>query len=400
MMILSQRVAQMKTAASIVQGQRARELKAQGVEIINLAQGEPDFPTPPSIVEAAFAAVRKGMTHYTDSRGIAPLRQAIAKKLEIENGVGYDPDREIVVTPGSKAAIFYVLQALLNPGDEALILEPAWLSYVDCVTLAGGVPVAVPAFAGTGFKPAAKALLDRLTERSRVLIINNPANPTGALWNRQELEALAELAKERRLIVLADEIYEKIVFSDTAPISIASLPGMRERAVIVNGFSKTYAMTGWRIGYLAGPETIVAQCLKVHQHVSTCAPAMSQSGALEALAGGRLLWEPMLNEYRKRRDFFLKAFHGDGLMFCRPPLGSFYVFADISTWGLSSEEAARFCLEKAGIMVTPGAAYGRCGESYLRFCLTVDMPALKQAYENLSRALGALNKANCNGVHL
>jgi aspartate aminotransferase len=366
---------------------RARELQQQGARVVNLGGGDPDFDTPPHIVAAAAAAIAKGFTHYVASRGIPELRQAVAAKFERDNGLAYDPDAEVIVTAGGKLALYIALAALVEPGDEVLIFEPAWVSYEPMIRMLDGVPAAVPLRPEDHFVLDPDALKERITPRTRAMILNSPNNPTGRVLAAAELAAVAAAAREHAIWVLSDEIYEPIVYDGRRHVSLASLPGMRDLTVTVNGMSKTYAMTGWRLGYLGAPAALCAQILKVQQHVVTCAPSFTQAAGAAALQGPQECVAAMVAEYDRRRRFMTDALNAIPGVRCPLPEGSFYLFPRVAYRGMDSNALARFLIEEAHVAVTPGAAFGRSAAQNIRLTFATSMANLRQAAEQLKAAM-------------
>jgi aspartate/methionine/tyrosine aminotransferase len=380
---ISRNLTNIVPSASMDISEKVKNLRIMGSDIIDLTIGEPDFNTPSHIKEAALKALAENKTHYTNGQGIIELRRAIANKLKKDNKIGVDPEAEILVAPGAKQAIFYSLLAVLNPGDEVLIPEPYWLSYPDILKLAQGVPVGMPSREEDCFKIGIKELKRAVSCRTKALILNSPNNPTGIIWNKEDLQQIASFVYEHDLMVISDEIYEKIIFDDKDFISIASLPYMHERVITINGFSKSYAMTGWRIAYLAGPEKIVTQIVKVNQHIATCSSSLSQYAALEALKGPQEELNAMVKEYKERRSILIKESAQLNKMSFFTPQGTFYAFLNIKKLGVSSLEAASLFLDKAGIATIPGSAYGPSGEGYLRICFTVSKKHILEAIGRL-----------------
>jgi aspartate/methionine/tyrosine aminotransferase len=358
--------------------------------VIGLHCGEPDFDTPIHIREAAKKALDEGYTRYTPTAGLMELREAIAEKLRKENNVKADPETEITVTVGGFAAIFSTLQAVINPGDEVIIPEPVWPSYGGLVKLAGGNPVLFQLRA-PDYALNTALLEEKLTERTRMVIINTPNNPTGAVYKPEELEALASLAMKHDFLVLADEVYEKIVFDDAKHFSIASLAGMRERTVTVNSFSKTYAMTGWRVGYVVANEKITAGLRRVHSYAVSCVSPISQRAALAALTAPQDRVGRMVKEYKERRDIFVEALNNLSGFNCVKPKGTFYVFPDIHGAGLPSVDFAERMLKEAGVAAIPGSAFGRSGEGHLRMSVAVSRDSLFEAMKRIKRFVASLS---------
>jgi len=380
----SSRMNRLIPSASINIAERVKDMKSRGIDIIDLSWGEPDFSTPHHIVTAAIQAMESGQTKYTQSMGIPELRIAISEKLKRENNLSYSPE-EILVTPGCKQAILYAFLAFLDPGDEVLIPEPCWLSYADQIAVAGGKFVPIPSSEKQRFKVSQRELIGKTTDRTKIILINNPTNPTGILWEREDLQIIADIAKERDLIVISDEIYERILFDEKEYLSIASLPDMKSRTIVINGFSKSYCMTGFRIGYAVSTTSIIREMLKIHQHSATCAPSISQAAALAALRGDQSFVNTMVKHYEERRNVFVEGINKIAGLSCIEPDGTFYVFVNIKNLGMSSIEAANHLLEKHGIATVPGSAYGESGEGYLRFSLT-------QPEERLIEALNRIKK--------
>jgi aspartate aminotransferase len=332
-------------------------------------------------------AIRSGHTHYVSSAGTAELRTAIAEKLRKENGLDFDPDSEIIVTPGGKLALFAAVMATVDEGDEVLILDPAWVSYVPCVQLAGGVPVHVPLRRTLGkednFRVTETGLRAKLTSRSKLLIVNSPNNPTGRVLTPQELATIADVALAHNLWVLSDEIYETILFDGHEHISVGSLPDMLDRTIIINGFSKSYAMTGWRLGYVAAKARLAQEILKIQQHSVTCAGSFTQYAGTAALTGPQDAVSQMVEEYRKRRDIITEGLNSLPGVSCHLPEGTFYAFPDISGTGMSSMEFADMLLSEARVAVTPGIAFGQSAEGHVRFSFANSTQLIEKAIERM-----------------
>jgi aspartate aminotransferase len=367
---------------------RARELQQQGVRVVNLGGGDPDFDTPPHIVAAATEAIHKGFTHYVASRGIPELRKAIAAKFQRDNRIVYDPDSEVIVTAGGKLALYIALAAMVEPRDDVLIFDPAWVSYEPMIRMLDGVPVAVPLRPEDNFVLDPDALAKRITPRTRAMILNSPNNPTGRVLAAEELAAVAAAAREHAIWVLSDEIYEPIVYDGRRHISLACLPGMRDLTVTINGMSKTYAMTGWRLGYLAAPAALCEQILKVQQHVVTCAPSFTQTAGVAALQGPQACVAEMVAEYDRRRRFMTEALNAIPGVRCPLPEGAFYLFPSVAYRGMDSNALARFLIEEAHVAVTPGAAFGRTAAQNIRLTFATSMANLRQAAARLKAAMG------------
>jgi aminotransferase len=363
---------------------------ARGRRLISLAIGEPDFDTPWHVREAAIWSLEKGRTGYTPSLGLLPLRTAIAGHVAIETGVRYDPEREILVTVGVSQGLDLALRAVVEPGDEVLHQDPCYISYAPTVLLLHGVPVAVPTGVRDRFALDPEAVERRITPRARALLLNFPANPTGATLGESVGRELARLVERRDLTVVADEIYAELTY-DKPCRSFVSYPGMRERTILLRGFSKPFAMTGFRIGYACGPEPLIDAMNKIHQYAMLCAPALAQEAALEALRHGRQARLSMREQFRLRRNFLVRSLCQLGLD-CRRPDGAFYAFPDVTSTGLSSRAFALRLLEEQRVAVVPGSAFGPAGEGFVRCAYAAGLPALEQAVARLREFLAGLRR--------
>ena len=371
MKAISSVVQDLPPSGTVALADKARAMKAQGLKVTSFAAGEPDFDTPQHIKEAAYKSLASGFTHYTSSSGIPKLLEAIAAKLQRDSGITVDPGKEIIVTTGSKIAIYIALAALLNPGDEVLIFEPAWVSYEAMVRLAGGVPVPVRLDWRTNFRLEEQQAEALVTLRTKAMLVNSPNNPTGRVLSAEELQVIEKLAVKHDLYIISDEVYDRIVYN-VKPVSPGSLPSLRQRTLTVNGFSKTYAMTGWRLGYVAGNRDIMNQILSVQQHLVTCAVSFIQEAGIAALNGPQEPMEAMLREYRQRREAIVCLLNQMPGVSCPMPEGAFYALPRFEAYR-SSEQLAATLLEKCLIAVTPGAAFGHAGESHLRFSYACSM---------------------------
>lgn len=356
--------------------------------IISLGVGEPDFDTPWHIREEGIYALEKGRTFYTSNAGLLDLRKEICAYLRRRFQLQYTAD-EILITVGGSEAIDIGLRTMLDPGDEVIIPEPCFVSYLPCVKMAGGVPVSLALEEKDCFKLTGEKLRSVITDKTKVLVLPFPNNPTGAVMTEEELTVIADIVKEKDLFVLSDEIYAELTYG-SSHVSIASLPGMSERTIVINGFSKTYAMTGWRLGYAAGPGEIIRQMLKVHQYVIMCAPTTSQYAAIEALRSGDSDVAQMRESYNERRTFLVKALRDIGLP-CFEPKGAFYVFPNISRFGMTSEEFAMKLLNKEKVAVVPGTAFGKCGEGFLRISYAYSIDDLKIALGKMEKFIDTLS---------
>jgi len=359
-------------------------------DAISLGVGEPDFDTPWHIRDEGIYALEKGRTFYTSNAGLKELREEISKYIAERQKVVYDPLKEIMVTVGGSEAIDMALRCMLNPGDEVIIPEPCYVSYVPCTKMADGVPVIINLKNENRFRLTAEELLEAITDKTKVLILAFPNNPTGAIMEKEDLEKIAKVVIEKDLYVISDEIYSELTFTGKH-VSIASLPGMRERTIMINGFSKAYAMTGWRLGYACGPELILKQMIKLHQFAIMCAPTTSQYAAVEALRNGEDDVNMMREAYNQRRRYLLHAFEEMGLP-CFEPGGAFYVFPCIKEFGMTSEEFALRFLQEEKVAVVPGTAFGDCGEGFLRISYAYSLEDLKVAIERLARFVENLRR--------
>ena len=358
--------------------------------VISLGVGEPDFSTPWVIRKAAIQVLERKHIIYGPNKGLLPLRQAITNRIEKKHGVKYDPDKEVIVTVGGSEAIDLVVRGLLDPGDEVLVVEPCFVCYAPLVELMGGVPVSVPTRIENNFKLTVDDLRDKVTERTKILILPFPNNPTGAIMTREDLEPIAEFLRDTNIIVLTDEIYSELTYG-REHFSIIELEGMRERTVYVNGFSKAYAMTGWRLGYLAAPAPIVSQISKIHQYGIMCSPFISQNAAVVALDSCDDEVAKMVGEYNVRRRFLVSEFNRLGLT-CFNPEGAFYVFPCIKSTGLSSEEFCERLLYENKVAAGPGSAFGESGEGYIRISYAYSLKHLMEAMERIKQFLAKLEE--------
>jgi len=350
-------------------------------DAISLGVGEPDFDTPWHVREEGIYSLEKGRTFYTSNSGMLELRVAISNYLKRKFQLEYDPKSEMVVTVGGSEGIDIALRALINPGDEVLIPEPCFVSYKPCALLAGAKPVPIPLQAKNQFRLTPEEVEAYITDKTKVLMIAFPSNPTGAIMEKADLEKIAEVVKKHNLIVISDEIYAELSYLDRH-VSIASLPGMKERTIVINGFSKAYAMTGWRIGYVVGPREIIAPMTIIHQYAIMCTPTTSQYAAIEAANNGDSDIEEMKSAYNQRRRFLVDGFRKMGLD-CFEPFGAFYVFPSIQKTGLTSEEFAKQLLYEQKVAVVPGTAFGECGEGFIRVSYAYSIENLKIALERI-----------------
>lgn len=365
------------------------DIAASYDDVISLSVGEPDFKTPWAIRKEAIKVLEKGRTNYTANSGLTQLREAINDYLTDRINTSYDPSHEILVTVGGSEAIDLAVRALVDTGDEVLIPQPSFVCYSPIVTLANGTPVIIETSVEDGFKLTAKALKEHITPATKALILPYPNNPTGAVMRRNDLEEIAEVLRGTDIIVISDEIYSELTYGDEEHCSIVNIDGMKERTVLINGFSKAFSMTGWRLGFAAAPQPIVTQMLKIHQYGIMCSPTMSQYAAVVALKDCKKDIEYMRNEYDMRRKLIVKGFNEMGLE-CFEPEGAFYIFPSIKKTGLSSQQFCEQLIEKYRVAVVPGDAFGECGEGYIRVSYAYSLQHIKTALERIKLFLEEL----------
>ena len=382
--------------------EKAKEIKPSGIrkffdivsemeDVVSLGVGEPDFDTPWAIRDEGIYTLERGKTFYTSNAGLKELREEVCRYLKRRFNLNYDPLKETFITVGGSEGIDLCFRAMLNPGDEVLIPQPCYVSYLPCVQLADGVPKFIDLKAENEFRLTKQELLDAITDKTKILVLPFPNNPTGAVMERKDLEEIAEVIREKDIYVLSDEIYAELTYTGQRHVSIAELPGMRERTILINGFSKAFAMTGWRLGYCCGPREIIAQMIKIHQFAIMCAPTNSQYAAVIALRDCDAEVEKMTTAYNQRRRFLVHAFREMGLP-CFEPFGAFYIFPCIKEFGMTSEEFATRLLEEEHVAVVPGDAFGDCGEGYLRISYAYSLDSLKVALERLGRFVAKLRE--------
>ncbi|MEM7114932.1 MAG: pyridoxal phosphate-dependent aminotransferase [Chloroflexota bacterium] len=383
---LSYRVQSIPASLTLAVNDKAKALQAAGKDIIALAGGDPDFDTPAHITAAAVAALDAGHTHYPAPMvGLVPTLEAIAAKMARDNNIHVDPQTDIIVTPGGKWGLYLALNALLNPGDEVLYLEPVWVSYPPMITLSGGVPVPVSLPSDDNFRITADLLRAKITPQTKVLMLNTPCNPTGRVLTQEEHDAIVEVAIEADLYVISDEIYEKLIFDGRSHRSIASASGMAERTLTLNGLSKAYAMTGWRMGWLVGPTEIMRLATKINSQTVSCASTITMHACTAALNGPQEAVAMMCQSYQERRDFMVKALNEIDGIECRSIEGAFYLFPRFPNSSKNSLELAEALLEKAGVAGTPGIGFGSSGEGHIRFAISTAMSDLERAVERLAK---------------
>ena len=365
------------------------DIAATVKDVISLSVGEPDFKTPFAIRKEAIRTLEKGKTTYTSNAGLDDLRSGIADYLKNSINTAYDPKKEILVTVGGSEAIDAVFRAILNPGDEVLVPEPSFVCYTPLVTMADGVAVPIETKAENRFKLTPEQLLEKITPKTKALVLPYPNNPTGAVMRRDDLEKIAGVLREKNIIVISDEIYSELTYGGERHVSIAEIYGMKERTVVINGFSKAFAMTGWRLGFAAGPEPIITQMLKIHQYGIMCSPTVSQYAAVVALRDCRADVEYMVNEYDMRRRLIVNGFNEMGLT-CFEPEGAFYVFPCIKSTGLTSQEFCQRLIFEKKVAVVPGDAFGSCGEVFIRVSYAYSINHIMQALARIREFLDEL----------
>ena len=381
--------------------QRANSIQPSGIRkffdllssidgVISLGVGEPDYTTPWHIRESAIESIEKGQTMYTSNSGMPELRKELARYLRGEYNVDYDPTSEILITVGCSEALDLTMRAIVDPGDEVIIPDPCFVAYGSCVTLAGEKPVHIPTYEKNNFEITAKDIEDRLTDKTRAILIGYPSNPTGAVMSRKKLADIAALALKHNLTVISDEIYSKLIY-DAEFTCFASLPEMKEHTVFLGGFSKAFAMTGWRVGYAAAPKEIIAAMTKIHQYTMMCVSTMSQMAAIEALKGEQESVTEMVEDYNRRRQVIVKGFRDIGLD-CYEPKGAFYAFPSIKCTGMTSEEFAEKLLSEEKVAVIAGSTFGKCGEGYIRCCYATSLADIEEALKRMGRFVSKYKK--------
>lgn len=378
---------------------RARDIPPSGIrkffdllqemeDVISLGVGEPDFPTPWHICERSIYTIEQGHTSYTSNKGMPELRKLISRYLEERFGVSYDPDEEITVTSGVSEALDIAIRAVVDPGDEVIVAEPSYVAYSPCVMLAGGIPVPVVCSEKDGFRLTADALIEKVTPKTKAVIINFPNNPTGAVMDRDAFRAIADVIVDHDLLLINDEVYAELTY-ETSHTAAAGIEGLRDRTITLNGFSKAYAMTGWRVGYLCAPPEISRAALKIHQYVMMCAPIMGQYAAIEALRKGDEDRDAMHREYHLRRNLFIKGLNRIGLS-CHMPKGAFYAFPSVEGTGLSDYEFAERLLTEQQVAVVPGSAFGASGRGHVRCAYAVSREDLRCALGRMEDFIASL----------
>ena len=384
---------EISNVAKIVQPSPIRKMfnLADGMEdVVSFTVGEPDFNTQAHVVDAAVEALRTGKHHYTPNAGILPLREAISEYYVRSRGLHYSPETEIIATAGGMEALLLTMLTLLNPGDAFLLSDPCWTNYSRQIEICSARPVFVPVDAAHDFTFAPEALEKAITPETKGFLVNSPANPTGGIAGRKALEQLAEIAVRHDLYVISDEVYSELLYEGNTFTSIAALPGMKERTIIVNSFSKTYAMTGWRVGYALGPQHIISQMVKLQENVAACVNTAAQYGALAALTGSQAPVAEMLETYSQRRAYILDAFSKINGLTCFAPQGAFYAFVDISAAGMDAETFARDLLQKVRVIVVPGEAFGESGKRYVRLSFATSMENIREGTRRIAQYMKTL----------
>ena len=369
--------------------ERANKMQREGADIIHMEIGRPDFDTPEVIKEALYESVRKGNVFYTSNYGTNELRKAICDKLQRDNNITYTPD-EILVTIGVGEGTYAAVAAFLNEGDEVLVPDPVWLNYIHVPNFFGAKPVTYRLREENDYQLDLDEIESLITPKTKMLVMNTPSNPTGAVQSRETLEKLAKIVEQHNLIVVSDEIYEKLVYGGAKHVSFASLPGMKERTITLNGFSKCYSMTGWRLGYVAAPVEFIQAMVRVHQYINTCASSFVQEAAITALEKGEPDVQRMVAEYQRRRDYAVSAINNIDGISCKNPEGAFYIFVNIKALGRSSSEVADYLLDHAHIATVPGSAFGPSGEGYIRLSYACSYERIVEAMERLKKAVAEL----------
>ena len=370
--------------------EQAREMERSGEEVIHLEFGEPDFNTPRFIIEAAYKAMKAGYTKYTSGMGLIQLREAISKKIWADCGVEVDPASEIVVLPGTKHAIYCALMATVNPGDEVIITDPCYPPYEFAIKLVEGIPVRVPLKESLDFRLDPKELESKVTPKTKMILLNFPNNPTGSILTKEAIEALSEIVQRRNILVLSDEIYENLIYNGEKFHSIISSSEMRDQTILVNGFSKTYAMTGWRLGYAVAPKVIAEKIRKVQENTTTCAPSFCQIAGVEALKKGRQFVNNMVREFNHRRQVLVHGLNKIRGVSCSMPKGAFYAFPNITELGVDDNKLSECLLKEAKVATVPGSAFGNQGHGHLRISYANSVENINKALEQIREAVEKL----------
>lgn len=369
---------------------RMFDLAKDKKDVVSFCLGEPDFDTPKHIVDAAKASLDEGRTHYTDNAGILPLREAVAEALQKYDNVEYNPATEIQITIGGMQAIYLAMVALLDPGDEVLISNPSYANYVGQVAMNHGVAVPVPVYEKDGFNYTYEGLKEKVTDKTKAILLNSPCNPTGGVASKETMEAIARIAKEYDLYVIYDAVYKHLVYDDMEYINIASLDGMKERTIYIDSFSKTYAMTGWRLGYMAGPANIISLLPKLQENMPSCVPEFIQRAGIQALKHGDEDIQRMNNEYVKRRNLLIGRINNMKYLSCKAPKGAFYAFVNIKETGMNSQEFCEKLLEEQNVVTAPGTAFGTEGDGYIRLSYATSLENIEAGMDRIEAFVSKL----------
>jgi len=385
--LLADRVVGLSASATVTLPDKARELRTQGIDVIDLSEGQPHFDTPEPIKESAKQALDSGMVFYVESAGLPELRSEIKSKLERDNGIDV-PISQIIATVGAKQAIFTAILCTIDPGDEVLIPDPYWGSHASCVKIAGGIPISVPMRNEKDFSIDTEKIEEAITSKTKMMILSSPHNPTGMVVSKSDLEFVADLCRRHEIIAMSDEIYEKIVYDGVRHYSIGSFPGMEDLTITINGFSKSYSMTGWRLGYVAASKEIISRMLVVQQHSVTHPSAFVQKAGIVALRDCDKYVEQMVRDYQRARDFFVPELNKLEIFSCPMPKGAFYAFPRVKDTRTKSADLVESLLKKANLLAVPGSSFGKYGEGYVRFVYAQTMDVLKKTIDRLKMATG------------
>jgi aspartate/methionine/tyrosine aminotransferase len=394
---IASRMKRIDPIAARVMFEKARAMERKGEELVHFELGEPDFDTPKNIVNAAKRALEEGHTHYTPNSGLLELREAISRKLKMDNQIEADPRSEICVTVGAQEGAFLAVFSTIEPGDEVIVTDPGYFTHPNYVRMAGGTVVTLPVREEDGFRINPDLLEEKMTEKTKMITLNSPANPTGSVLTRDNLESIRAAVEKHDVLVLSDEIYEKMIYDGNKHYSIGAFPSIRDRVITINGFSKSYAMTGWRVGYLVAHKQMLAEMIKLHQNLVTCASSFAQMGAIEALDGSQESVRSMVKEFDKRREIIVAGLNRIDGASCIRPGGAFYVFLNVGKLGKSSWEIADYLLEECKVVTTPGSGFGKCGEGYLRLSYATSIDQIEEGVGRIQSGLERPMKRVRNG---
>lgn len=387
---IADRIKSADSIAARVMFEKARAMELKGEKLVHFELGEPDFDTPKNIVEAAKRALDEGYTHYTPNSGLLELREAISKKVKRDNQIDADPQSEICVTVGAQEGAFLAIMCTVEPGDEVIVTDPGYFTHPNYVKMAGGTVVAIPLREQDSFRIDLNELEKKITSRTKMIAINSPANPTGSVLTRDDLKSISELVKRHNLLVLSDEIYEKIIYNGAKHCSIGAFSSIKDQVITINGFSKAYAMTGWRVGYVIANKDILAQMVKLHQNAVTCAAAFAQKGAIEALNGPQDSVDSMVAEFERRRNAIVEGLNSIEGVSCIRPRGAFYVFLNVRKLRKSSWEIGEYLLERCKVVTTPGSGFGNAGEGYLRISYATSLECIEEGVRRIASGIEKL----------